>query len=350
MTKPRQIVLGVIAVVVVGAGAYAFVQSRQTSVTLIGVVDANDVVVTPRVQARLDTLLVDEGSEVKAGQLIASLESSELAAQAASVAASASSMAAQLGESRSNAEQITGTTSASLVGARARVASAKASLAREQAQLAQDSSQAARSTMLAKSGGLSQADLDRDMNAYHAQQAVVAARREEVGAAEADLESAASGSHAVAAARSQIATTEARLRGARADSIAAATRLNYAELRAPVSGIVQVLAARRGELVGPGTPVAVIVDPDNLWVRVAAPETDAGVVAVGDSLDVTLPDGTKLRGRVISKGAEGEFATQHDVSTSKRDIRAIALRVSIPNPRRVLVPGMTVSVVLPTRK
>ncbi|HEY4129748.1 MAG TPA: biotin/lipoyl-binding protein, partial [Gemmatimonadaceae bacterium] len=112
MTKPRQIVLGVIAVVVVGAGAYAFVQSRQTSVTLIGVVDANDVVVTPRVQARLDTLLVDEGSEVKAGQLIASLESSELAAQAASVAASASSMAAQLGESRSNAEQITGTTSA----------------------------------------------------------------------------------------------------------------------------------------------------------------------------------------------------------------------------------------------
>jgi HlyD family secretion protein len=259
-------------------------------------------------------------------------------------------MAAQLGESRSNAEQITGTTSASLAGARARVASAKASLAREQAQVAQDSSQAARSTMLAKSGGLSQADLDRDMNAYHAQQAVVAARREEVSAAEADLESAASGSHAVAAARSQIATTEARLRGARADSIAAATRLNYAELRAPISGIVQVLAARRGELVGPGTPVAVIVDPDNLWVRVAAPETDAGVVAVGDSLDVTLPDGTKLRGRVISKGAEGEFATQHDVSTSKRDIRAIALRVSIPNPRRALVPGMTVSVVLPTRK
>lgn len=350
MTKQRRIVLGVLVAVVVGAGAYAFVQSRQKDVVLIGVVDANDVVVTPRVQARLDSLLVDEGSEVKAGQLIASLESSELAAQAASVAASASSMAAQLGESRSNAQQVTGTTTASLAGARARVASAKASLAREQAQLAQDSSQSARSTMLAKSGGLSQADLDRDMNAYHAQQAVVSARREEVGAAEADLSSAESGSHAVAAARSQVATTEARLRGARADSAAAATRLNYAELRAPVSGIVQVLAARRGELVGPGTPVAVIVDPDNLWVRVAAPETDAGAVAVGDSLTVTLPDGTTLRGRVISKGAEGEFATQHDVSSSKRDIRAIALRVAIPNPRRTLVPGMTVSVVLPIRK
>ena len=105
------------------------------------------------------------------------------------------------------------------------------------------------------------------------------------------MASAQSGAHAVAAARSAVATTEARVRGARADSLAAATRLNYAELRAPVSGVVQVFAARRGELVGPGSPVAVIVDPEHLWVRVAAPETDAGAVAVGDSLEVRLASG-----------------------------------------------------------
>jgi multidrug resistance efflux pump len=337
-------------VIVAGVSAFAVMRSHQSDIVLIGVVDANDVVVTPRVQARLDSLMVDEGSEVKAGQLIASLESSELAAQAASVAASTSSAMAQLNESRSSALQVTGTTSATLTGARARVASAKATLAREQAQLAQDSADAARSSTLAKSGGLSPADLDRATNGYHAQQAIVAARREEVGAAEADLSSAESGTHAVAAARSAVATTEAKVRGARADSIAAATRLDYAELRAPVAGVVQVLAARRGELVGPGVPVAVIVDPEHLWVRVAAPETDAGAVAVGDSLEVRLPSGETLRGKVISKGAEGEFATQHDVSTSKRDIRAITMRVSIPNPRHTIVPGMTVSVVMPTRR
>jgi HlyD family secretion protein len=117
-----------------------------------------------------------------------------------------------------------------------------------------------------------------------------------------------------------------------------------------VSGTVQVLAARRGELVGPGTPVAVIVDPENLWVRVAAPETEAGAVAVGDSLPIRLPNGEMVKGRVISKGAEGEFATQHDVSSSKRDIRAIAMRVAVANPKHTLVPGMTVSVVMPTGK
>jgi Cu(I)/Ag(I) efflux system membrane fusion protein len=112
--------------------------------------------------------------------------------------------------------------------------------------------------------------------------------------------------------------------------------------------VVQVLVARRGELVGPGSPVAVIIDPDHPWVRVAAPESAAGAVAVGDSVEVRFPSGFKTWGRVISKSAVGEFATQHDVSVSKRDIRAVGFRVSIPNPRRAIVPGMTAEVLLPT--
>jgi multidrug resistance efflux pump len=350
MNKSRGFVVGIVVLIVLLATATALMRGRQHELVLIGVVDANDVVVTPRVQARLDSLFIDEGSTVKAGQLMASLESSELAAQAASVAASASSARAQLNESRSSALQVTGATEATLASARARIASARATLAREQATAAQDSADANRAAELARTGGVSPADVERATNTLHAQQAIVAARREEILAAEADLASAESGMHAVAAAQSAVATTEARVRGARADSLAAATRLDYAELRAPVSGVVQVLAARRGELVGPGSPVAVIVDPDHLWVRVAAPETEAGTVAVGDSLEVRMASGETMRGRVISKGAEGEFATQHDVSTSKRDIRAISLRVAIPNPKHTIVPGMTVSVVLPTHK
>jgi Multidrug resistance efflux pump len=349
MNKSRRIVLGVIVALVMVAVLTAFLRGRRHELVLIGVVDANDVVVTPRVQARLDSLLVDEGSTVKVGQLIASLESSELAAQAASVAASASSAIAQLKESRSSALQISGATEATLSAARARVASARATLARELTQLAQDSADAERTKGLAASGGVAPADVERAVNSYHAHQAIVSARREEVAAAEADLANAESGTHAVAAAQSAVATTEARVRGARADSIAAATRLDYAELRSPVAGVVQVLTARRGELVGPGSPVAVIVDPEHLWARVAVPETEAGTVAVGDSLEVRVASGETVRGRVISKGAEGEFATQHDVSTSKRDIRAISLRVAIPNPKHTIVPGMTVSVILPTK-
>ena len=349
-TKRKRALLGIVAIGAIAAITLAVTASRHRDLVLIGVIDANDVVVTPRVQGRLDSLFVDEGSEVKAGQIIATLESSELAAQAASVAAAASGAAAQLNESRSSALQVTGSTEAAVSAARARLASARAALVREQAQLAQDSADASRAASLARSGGVSPADVEKATNTLRAQQAVAAARTQEVTAAEADLANAQSGSHAIAAANSQVATTEARVRGARADSLAAMTRLQYAELRAPVSGTVQVLTARRGELVGPGTPVAVIVDPMSLWVRVAIPETDAGSIAVGDSLTVRVASGDELRGRVISKGAEGEFATQRDVSSAKRDIRAVALRVAIPNPRRALVPGMTAQVLIPPKR
>jgi multidrug resistance efflux pump len=324
-------------------------RNRHRDLVLVGLIDANDVVVSPRVQSRLDSVFVDEGSEVRAGQLIATLEDAELAAQAASVAASATSARAQLDQSRANEREVSGSTEASLAAARARVASARAALAREVAQLALDSANVARSRSLERSGGIAPADLQRVTTTYDAERAMVDARRQDVTAAEAELANAESGAHAVTVARSAVATTEARVRGARADSMAAAARLNYTELRAPTSGVVQVLAARQGELVGPGSPVVVIVDPDRLWVRVAAPETDAGRVAVGDSLEVRLPSGETTRGRVISKAAEGEFATQRDVSSSRRDIRAVALRVAIANPKRRLVPGMTAEVVLPAR-
>src|ERR1700750_1470522 len=96
MNKKRRIVALLLALAVLAIVVTGVARGRQHSLELIGVIDANDVVVTPRVQARLDSLLVDEGTEVKAGQLIASLESSELAAQAASVAASTLSAVAQL--------------------------------------------------------------------------------------------------------------------------------------------------------------------------------------------------------------------------------------------------------------
>ncbi len=50
---------------------------------------------------------------------------------------------------------------------------------------------------------------------------------------------------------------------------------------------------------------------------------------------------------VIFKAAEGDFATQRDVSRRKRDIKTVALKVRLDNSQRNLVPGMTAEVVVP---
>ena len=346
MTKSRRLLLalGIPALLLAG---WAFLRSRPHDLVLIGVVDADETVVTPPVQARVDSLWVEEGSEVTAGQTLATLDRGELAAQAQSADASAASIRAQVDQAAMSAMQSAGETESAVAGARARLASARADQTRQDAELTRLRAEAGRATTMAQSGGISPSELERATTSLRVQEQMLTAATQSLRAAEADVRRAEAGELGARAARGTVAATRARLRGAQADSAVASARLGYTELRSPVNGVVQVLAARRGELVGPGSPVAVIVNTDRAWVRVAAPESEAGGVAVGDSLEVRFPSGATTKGRVISKSAEGEFATQHDVSASKRDIRAVAFRVAIANPRHVVVPGMTASVVLP---
>jgi len=62
---------------------------------------------------------------------------------------------------------------------------------------------------------------------------------------------------------------------------------------------------------------------------------------------VVLPSGNEIQGSVFFKGVENEFATQRDVSRTKRDIKTFAIKVAIPNPDGRLFTGMTAIVLLP---
>ena len=66
MSRKKRMTLGAGAAIVVAIIATLALRDRHAPLVLIGVVDANDIVVTPRVQARLDSLLVEEGSAVNA--------------------------------------------------------------------------------------------------------------------------------------------------------------------------------------------------------------------------------------------------------------------------------------------
>jgi hypothetical protein len=92
------------------------------------------------------------------------------------------------------------------------------------------------------------------------------------------------------------------------------------------------------------------VDLRQTWVLAALPETLCGSLEVGDRLEVRMPFGAAVEGRVLSKAVEADFATQRDVSSRKRDIRAIRIKLSVENPEERFVPGMTAEVVVPVRK
>ena len=92
----------------------------------------------------------------------------------------------------------------------------------------------------------------------------------------------------------------------------------------PSTAIVDVLAARVGEVVSPGQPIVTLINPDDLWVRVDVEETYIDRLRIGDKLTVRLPSGDEREGTVFYRGMDAGFATQRDVSRTKarhQDVR-----------------------------
>ena len=67
-----------------------------------------------------------------------------------------------------------------------------------------------------------------------------------------------------------------------------------------------------------------VLDVDHLWVQADVEETYIDRVGLNQRIKVQLPSGNILDGTVIFKGVESDFATQRDVSRTKRDIKTFA--------------------------
>jgi HlyD family secretion protein len=346
MKPPKFLIF--IVVLVAGAAAYYFVSTDRTSDTvLIGIVDANQVIVSSKIMGRIEKLYVDEGSKVKQGDLVAEIDSADLEAQRDSALAVITAYGSQVTAMRATHTQTVGETNSGVANAEARVAAAQAALAQAKADLTRIQSDSQRTIQLADAGVASQQEKVRAEEQLKAQQAAVVSAQKNVEAANADVSTANARIYQQSAAASNVAVNEAQLNSARAQLAEAETKLGYAKVYAPVTGTVSVRAARQGEVVNPGAPIVTIIDFSDTWVRASAPETDARFISVGDKLKVRLPAGQPIDGTVIFKAVENDYATQRDVSRRKRDIKTIGLKLKVDNPDGALVPGMTAEVRLP---
>ena len=108
-------------------------------------------------------------------------------------------------------------------------------------------------------------------------------------------------------------------------------------------------AARPGEVVNAGQPIVTLINPDDLWVRADVEETYIDRVRIGDTMTVRLPSGAERPGTVFYRGVDAGFATQRDVSRTKRDIKTFEIRLRVDNRDRALAVGMTAYVLLPLK-
>lgn len=347
----RNRVFVILGLLTLGSLIWYLVTVRPTGdLQLIGTVDANEVLVNARIAGRIQKLTVKEGDYVKAGQLIAVIESDDLDAALKAAEATAASLRSRLNSNVETEKQNTGETQSATASAEAQVKVAEASLAQAQANLQHQQADTSRTVALAQQGIMSAQARDEQTTALQAAQAAVTAAESQLTAAQASLRQARAHELLATVSAHTVASTRADVANARAMADQARIEKSYAEVIAPVNGRVAVWAAREGEVVTMGQPIVSIMDLSQTWVYAPLPETQADAVKLGDSLRVVMPSGGTIQGKIINKAAEADFATQRDVSSRKRDIRTIQLKLLIDNPDLKYVPGMTAEVYIPKDK
>jgi HlyD family secretion protein len=340
----------VLAIFVIAVLVYYFSTPHGSDLPLTGVVDGNEVIVSPQITGRIINLTVDEGSRVKKGDLIAQLDPKELQASLAAAKANVASLEAQVGAAGHNYSLTDDQTGASVRQAQATLTSTSAQLDQARANLWRDQTDYDRMQKLFDSGVASAQDHDHAQAALQASEANVKSLEDSVSAQQATLAMAQANRKQVDVRGSERATTIAQLEQARAAEAETATQLGYTTVAAPIDGLVSVRVAKQGEVVAQGAPIVVVVDVDHLWVRADVEESYIDSVSFGQTLKIRLPSGDTLDGKVFFKGVENDFATQRDVSRTKRDIKTFAIKVSLPSDDGRLFTGMTATVLLPPRK
>ncbi len=341
--------LVVLLLIGAGSGVYYYAQRAPERLTLTGIVTSNDVIVSPQIAGRIDRLLVREGDTVKKGQLAALLVPDELRQESAFFTHSAEGAMSQVRESvaalrlqeRQTADEIR-QAEATLAAVESQHKAAEAEL--ENARLVSE-----RLQKMAAQGVTAAEQFDQARTAHDAARARVASLARQVDAQRSRVALARTNAEQIAVRRSQLEANERQQDAANAQRAKADVRLAYTELHAPIGGIVDVLAARAGEFVEAGQPVVTLINPDDLWVRADVEETYIDRVRIGDKLTVRLPSGQEREGTVVYRGVNAGFATQRDVSRTKRDIKTFEIRLRVGNADRRLAVGMTAYVLLPVK-
>jgi HlyD family secretion protein len=334
-------------VFLISIGVYLYSTPRGNEIPLTGMITGNDVLVSPQISGRMVRLLVDEGSEVKKGQLIAELDAAELQAARDSAAANVRTLEARVASTRNTWSWTNDQTGATVLQTDASLTAVAAQLEQAHANLWRDQQTYQRMLSLYQSGVASAQDRDLADAAQRASEAAVKSLEQQVKAWNAQRAVAQANRKQLDVQQSDLAGVQAQLQQARAEAAAADTRLGYTKIYSPLDGIVSVRAARQGEMVAQGSPIVTVIDVDHLWVQTGVEESLINSIQFDQNLRVRLPSGDEIEGKVFFKGVESEFATQRDVSRTKRDIKTFSIKLAIPNPGRRLFAGMTATVLLP---
>ncbi len=286
MKTGRKIILAILVLAAVTGGIYYALARKPAGIILTGIITTDEVIVSPEIQGRLQQLFVKEGDAVTNGELLALIQPQEQRANMAFYSSSEQQSTADLAQA--------------------------------------------------------QADLENARLNFERIQGLYSNNVESVQAYD-------QARTACDSAKARVESVKKQIQAAGAQKEKAAVQLGYTKIFAPIAGIVDTRAALQGEVVNPGQAIVTLINQDDLWVRADVEESYIDRIHLGDQLPVKLPSGATRAGAVFYRGVDADYATQRDVSRTKRDIKTFEIRLRCDNADRALAVGMTAYVSLPLK-
>lgn len=318
--KKRIILPVLLLIVMVVAGVFYFKKQPAPELDRIrvsGNIEITDVEVSFKIPGRLEKRLVSEGEMVTAGQVVARLDSRDLAQEIAQ-------RHAQVGVAQATLTELkTGSRPEEIAQAEAVLERAQADGARTKKEFERQKRLYEREVISTREYDLAKTTLDgTEARIREAQEILTLVRK---GPRQEKIDQAKAGLEQV---RQALALAE--------------TRMSYSVLVSPLSGIVLSENIEPGEFVSPGTPIITLGDLSRVYLRAYINETDLGRVKVGQKVRVitdTFP-GQAYEGKITFIASQAEF-TPKNVQTQKERVKLVyRIKVDIPNPKMELKPGM----------
>jgi HlyD family secretion protein len=351
------ILAGVAAVAAYSIGWFHHDNSLQGS----GTVEARNIRVGSKVGGRIDQILVREGDSVEPGQTLITFDDKELKASLAQ-----SRAAAEKSERGFRPEEI---------------AEARGAAAQAQAEYDQRKNGYRQEDIDSAKADLDRATADEIRSHLDFQRYDSLAQKEEVSKQQRDT-AEANWKMALAQKQSaqqkldqlhrgyrpeEIASAEARYhqtqatlekfeRGNRREDVAAAraafaydeARFRERQVLAPAASTVEVLDVRPGDLIAPNTPVATLLERDQIYVRIYIPETEIGRVQLGQKAEIRVDSfpNQVFQGVVEQINQQAEFLPRNVQTREERVHQVFGVKVRIDDTSRRVLAGMAADVKL----
>ena len=305
------------AVLVVAAGVGAACRKGQDPGLIVasGHVEATEVLVSTKVAGAIESLAVDEGHTVAAGQELARIDTTDtrLALDAARADRALADAELRLRLAGSRVEDVR--------EAQSQVARAQADLAGAQKDLDRMEG------LLASGSGTTKSRDDARTRRDVAQSGLDGARER--------LRRLEAGSRAEEkdAARARREAADARI--AQLDQ-----QLEDARIVSPVAGVVTEKLAEKGELAARGTGIVVVTDLPNAWLNAYVAEPDLARLRLGQDAEVVTDDGQARKGRVSFVASRAEFTPKNVQTRDERVKLVYRIKVALENADGLFKPGM----------